>query len=43
MEYREYEITQTGNSQITFFTENQDLAPLNIYHIDENINTFNLI
>ena len=42
MEYREYEITQTGNSQITFFTENQDLAPLNIYHIDENINTFNL-
>ena len=41
-EYIEYEITQSGNSQITFFTENKDLAPSNIYHIDENIDTFNL-
>ena len=41
-DYIEYEITQSGNSQITFFTENKELAPSNIYHIDENIDTFNL-
>ena len=39
----DYEIKRTGESLITIFVENLDIAPSNIYHIDETINTFNFM
>ena len=42
-DYAGYEVTRSGISVITFFTENLKVAPNNIYHIDGTINTFNLM